>query len=81
MIIPPRMIYLCEHFGLRSTNYPKQNCISKMLTNLNTGKKKYFVYVTAPEHATAEMIKLNGIEFNSKCIIVEEAKNKRTTFS
>ena len=52
-----------------------------MLTNLNTGKKKYFVYVTAPEHASAEMIKLNGIEFNSKCIIVEEAKNKRTTFS
>ena len=27
------------------------------------------------------MIKLNGIEFNSKCIIVEEAKNKPTAFS
>ena len=27
------------------------------------------------------MIKLNGIEFNSKCTIVEEAKHKPTTFS
>ena len=27
------------------------------------------------------MIKLNGIEFRSKCIIVEEAKNKPTAFS
>ena len=30
---------------------------------------------------TTELIKLNGIEFNSKCIIVEEAKNKPTAFS
>ena len=72
---------LCKLFGLHSRNYLKQNCIAKMSTNLNTGKKKYFVYVTAPEHVAAEMIKLNGIEFDSKCIIVEEAENKRTTFS
>ena len=52
-----------------------------MSTNSNTGKKKYFAYVTAPEHVTGELIKLNGIEFNSKCMIVEEAKNKPTAFS
>ena len=52
-----------------------------MSTNSNTGKQKYFAYVTAPEHITTELIKLNGIEFNSKCIIVEEAKHKSTTFS
>ena len=52
-----------------------------MSTNSNTGKKKYFAYVTAPEHVTTELIKLNGIEFNSKCIIVEEAKNKPAAFS
>ena len=52
-----------------------------MTTNSNTGKKKYFAYVTAPEHVTTELIKLNGKEFNSKCIIVEEAKNKSTAFS
>ena len=52
-----------------------------MSTNSSTGKKTYFAYVTAPEHVTNELIKLNGIEFNSKCIIVEEAKNKPTAFS
>ena len=52
-----------------------------MSTNSNTGKKKYFAYVTAPQHVTTEFIKLNGIQFNSKCIIVEEAKKKSVTFS
>ena len=72
---------LYELFGLRSTKYLKQNCSVKMSTNSNTGKKKYFAYVTAPEDVTTELIKLNGIEFNSKCMIVEEAKNKPTAFS
>ena len=44
-------------------------------------KNKYFVYVTALEHVTTELINLNGIQFNAKCIIVEEVKNKPTTFS
>ena len=72
---------LYELFGLHSTKYLKHNCCVKMSKNSNTGKKKYFAYVTAPEHVTTELIKLNGIEFNSKCIIVEEAKNKPTAFS
>ena len=46
-----------------------------------TGKKKIFAYVTAPEHVITELVKLNGIQFNSKRIIVEEAKNKLTVFS
>ena len=71
---------LYELFGLRSTNYLKQNCSVKMSTNSNAGKKKYFPYVTPPEHVTTELIKLNGIQFNSKCVKVEEAKNKPTAF-
>ena len=52
-----------------------------MSKNSKTGKKKYFAFVTAPEHVTTELIKLNGIQFNPKCIIVEEAKIKPTAFS
>ena len=52
-----------------------------MSTNSNTGKKKYFAYVTAPEHVTSELINLSRIELYSKCIIVEETKNKLTAFS
>ena len=33
-----------------------------------------------PQHVTTELIKLNGIQFNSKCVIVEETKNKPTSF-
>ena len=51
-----------------------------MPTHSNTGKKKYFAYVTAPEHVTTELIKLNGIQFDTKYIIVE-AKSKPTAFS
>ena len=65
---------LYELSGLRSTKYLKENCSVKMSTNSDTDKNKYFAYVTAPEHVTTELIKLNGIEFSSKCIIVEEAK-------
>ena len=52
-----------------------------MSTNSNTGKKNYFTNVTALEHVTTEVIKLKGIQFNSKCIIVEKAKNKPPAFS
>ena len=61
---------LYELFGLRSTKYLKQNCSTKIFTNSNTGKRKYFAYVTAPQHVTTELIKLNEIQFNAKCIIV-----------
>ena len=33
-----------------------------------------------PQHVTTELIKLNGIQFNSKCVIVEETKNKPAAF-
>ena len=37
-----------------------------MPTNSNTENRKYFAYVTAPQHVTTELIKLNGTLFNSK---------------
>ena len=70
-----------ELFELCSTKCLKQNCSVKMSSNSNTRNRKYFAYVTAPQYVTTELIKLNGIQLNSKCIIVEEAKNKPTTFS
>ena len=51
----------------------------KMSTNSNDGNMNYFAYITAPQHVTNELIQLNGTEFNSKCLIVQEAKNKPTT--
>lgn len=64
-----------------STKYLNKNCSVKILTNSNTGNRKYFGYVIVPQHVTTEQIKLNGIEFYSTCLRVEEAKNKPTGFS
>lgn len=72
---------LYEFFGLRGTKYLKQNCRAKMQMNSNTGNKKYFPYASASQHVATELTKLNGIQFNTKCIIVEEEENKPATFS
>ena len=69
-----------ELFGLRTTKYRKENCRIKC-QQIQILEKKCFAYITAPEHVAIELIKLKGIQFHSKCIIVEEAKNKSTTFS
>ena len=72
---------LYEFFGLHSTNYLKENCWVKMSTNSKPEKKEIFCLCRCAEHVTTELIKLNGIQFSSKCIIVEEAKQKPTAFS
>ena len=41
------------------------------------GQSKGFAFITAPQHVTKELIKLNGIQFQSNCLIVEEAKSRR----
>ena len=72
---------LYQFFGLCSTKYLKQNCSVKIPTNSNTEKRKYFAYVTAPQHVTTELIKLNGLLFNTKCMGLEEEKNNPTAIS
>ena len=49
--------------------------------NSNSGNKKYFANVAAAQHVTTELMNLNGIQFKTKCIIVEEEENKPPTFS
>ena len=52
-----------------------------MSANSNSRNRKYFAFVTVPQHLTTELIKLNGMQFDFKYIIVENAKNKPTAFS
>ena len=68
-----------ELFGLRTTKYRKENCSIKC-QQIQILEKKYFAYITTPEHVAIELINLKGIQFHSKCIIVEEAKNKPQPF-
>ena len=54
-----------ELFGLRSTKYLCDNC--------SVG----FAFITAPQHVTKELVKLNGVLFKCNCLIVEESKSRR----
>ena len=40
-------------------------------------QSKGFAFITAPQHVTKELIKLNGVQFQGNCLIVEEARSRR----
>ena len=40
-------------------------------------QSKGFAFITAPHHVTNELIKLNGVQFQGRCLILEEARSRR----
>ena len=44
-----------------------------MTINLKTGKNTGTVFILSPDHVLNELLKLNGIEFYGKSLILEEA--------
>ena len=40
-------------------------------------QSKRFAFITAPHHVTKELVKLNGVQFQGNCLIVEEASSTR----
>jgi len=67
---------LIQLFGLGATPFLQKTCCVDVACDEKTGKSKNFAIVTAPEHVHAELIKLNGIEFYGRQIVIEEAKTK-----
>ena len=65
-----------ELFGLRSTKYLCDNC-SVGMPMRSHDQSKGFAFITAPQHVTKELVKLNGIQFKGNCLIVEESKSRR----
>ena len=47
----------------------------------NTRKRRGFAYITVPEHVFKELLKLHGIEFNGRKLVIKKAKtpSKKTT--
>jgi len=67
---------LVQLFGLGTTDFLQKNCAVNIATDAKTGKSKNFAIVTVPEHVHSELIKLNGIEFYGRQVVIEEAKTK-----
>ena len=65
---------LFELFGLRTTNYLLGNSHVQVLLSENTGEKRGFAYVKVPRHASDKLIKLNGIGFKGKMLVIKKAK-------
>ena len=40
-------------------------------------QSKGFAFITAPQHVTKELVKLNGVQLQGNCLIVEEARSTR----
>ena len=62
--------------GLRSTKYLQETCKVNILLSKRTGKSKGYAFLNVFDHVCSEIVKLNGIEFKSKILVLEEAKTK-----
>ena len=57
-------------FGLRNTTYLKENCYERILSK--SGLWRGFAFITAPDHVSKGLIKLNGVDFKSHHLTIEE---------
>jgi TatD DNase family protein len=67
---------LIQLFGLGTTQFLQRTCSVELATCEKTGKSKNFAFVNVPEHVHSELMKLNGIEFYGRQLVIEEAKTK-----
>ena len=67
---------LYDFFGLRSTKYLQETCKVNLPLCKRTGKSKGYAFLNVPDHVYSEIVKLNGVEFKSKQLVLEEAKTK-----
>ena len=85
-----KIAYLCKisassyHFignGKFRNGKLRENSNIQMSLLRNTGKRTCFAYITVPEHVVRELLKLHGIEFNGRKLVIEKAKTppKKTT--
>ena len=66
-----------ELFGLRSNHYLSKNSNNEIPLLGNTRKRRGFAYITLHK----ELLKLRGIEFNGRKLVIEKVKTlpKKTT--
>ena len=80
---------LYKLFGLRSTQYLKQNCLVNIPLVNKTGKSKGFPFIVTPEKVHQDLLKLDRVDLLGRKILIKEAistrkkdpkQNKRTNF-
>ena len=64
---------LYKLFGLRSTQYLKQNCFVNMLLINKTGKSKRFAFIVTPEKVHQDLPKLDEIDLLGGKLLIKQA--------
>ena len=59
---------------MRTTNYLCDNSDVQIPLSENTAKKRGFAYVKVPRHVSDELLKLHGIGFKGKMLVIEKTK-------
>ena len=70
---------LGELFGLRTTNYLTDNCSIEMSKLQQNGRQNGHAFVLAPCHVCDELVKLHGLEFHGRKIVIEKAETPHKT--
>ena len=65
---------LHDFFGLKSTKFLQDACKVEVTKDKRSGISRKFAYVTAPNHFSKELLKLNGETFKERPLAIEEAK-------
>ena len=63
---------LHEFFGLKSTRYLQDTCKVEVIKDKRKGISRKFAYVTASDHVSKELLKLNGKTFKERPLTIEE---------
>ena len=63
---------LHELFGLKSTRYLQDTCKVEVIKDKRKGISRKFAYVTASDHVSKELLKLNGKTFKERPLTIEE---------
>ena len=65
---------LVELLGQRTTNYLIDNCSIEMSKLQQNGRHNGHAFILPPCNVCNELVKLHGLEFHGRKIIIEEAK-------
>ena len=64
---------IAKLFGLRATPYLLENCFIEMPTGR---KNRNYAFITAPDHACHEPIRLNGAAFQDMSLKLKKQDNQ-----
>ena len=70
---------LGELSDLRTTNYLVDNCSIKMSKLQQNGRFNGHAFILATCHVYDKLVKLHGLEFHGRKIIIDEAKTPHKT--